>query len=90
MFIDELENGFYFLDYVAVLNGIVEFCLDNKVQLFTSTHSRELLDALSQVMTGREDKFSLLRTNCKDGTCGISLMDGESYKAALSQDIELR
>ena len=90
MYIDELENGFYFLDYVAVLNGIVEFCLDNKVQLFTSTHSRELLDALSQVMTGREDKFSLLRTNCKDGTCGISLMDGESYKAALSQDIELR
>ena len=90
MFIDEIENGFYFRDYVPVLNGIVEFCSDNNVQLFASTHSRELLDALSQVMAGREDSFSLLRTSCEDGVCGISLMNGESYKAALGQDIELR
>lgn len=90
MFIDEIENGFYFRDYVAILKGIVEFCMDNNVQLFASTHSRELLDALSVVMEGREGKFSLLRTNCNNGICGISLMNGESYRAALGQDIELR
>lgn len=90
LFIDEIENGFYYRDYVPVLKGIIEFCSEYRVQLFASTHSYELLECLAEVMAGREDKFSLLRTNCSDGVCSISLMSGISSKAALEQDIELR
>jgi predicted ATPase len=90
MFVDEIENGFYFKDYVPVLSGIVNFCAEHNVQLFASTHSYEFLECLAKVMDGREDHFSLLRTNCADGVCGISLMSGISSRAALEQDIELR
>jgi AAA15 family ATPase/GTPase len=90
LFIDEIENGFYFRDYVPMLKGIIDFCAEYRVQLFASTHSYELLECLTKVMAGREDQFSLLRTNCIEGVCSISLMSGISSKAALEQDIELR
>ena len=90
IFIDEIENGFYYKDYVPVLRGVIDFCSEHQVQLFASTHSYEFLESLNEVMEGRESQFSLLKTSCAGGLCGISLMNGVSSKAALEQDIELR
>lgn len=90
LLVDEFENGFYYDDYKEIVRGIVEFCISNSVQLFASTHSYELLEAVADVMTGQEEKFSLLRTKYLEGLCSVTTIEGKPSKAAIDQNMEVR
>jgi len=88
--IDEIENGFYFRDYEKVIVGLAEFCLANEVQLFVTTHSNEMLEAVNRAMKGKESELAILRTISTDEGCSIALLPGDEGRAAISEGIELR
>jgi hypothetical protein len=70
--------------------GLAEFCLANEVQLFATTHSNEMLEAVNRAMKGRESELAILRTIPTDEGCSIALLPGDEGRAAISEGIELR
>jgi hypothetical protein len=87
---DEIENGFYFLDYGNVFGTIKEFCDEYSVQLFATTHNWEFLKAVASVLQDRQDDLSMLKTSFANGRCHVSQMEGVSMVAAIEQDIDVR
>ena len=89
--IDEIETGFYYETLASILKSICDFAEDNKVQLLATTHSYELLDAFASAMEGREEHFSLLRSNqIDDGTVDIRISRGATAVSAIRQHLEVR
>jgi AAA15 family ATPase/GTPase len=48
--IDEIDTGIYFLKMKDFLKMIVQACINNNVQLFATTHSKECLEAYSEAL----------------------------------------
>jgi predicted ATPase len=90
LLLDEIENGFYFMNYEVIFKTIVEFCDTYGVQLFAATHSLEFLNAVAKVMESRQGDLSMLRTSYKHGECFIKQIEGTSSIEALKQGIEIR
>jgi len=90
LFVDEIENSFYFKDYEVVVRTLVEFCDAYGVQLFAATHSWEFLKAVAKVMDTRKADLCMLRASRKQGECTISQIEGVSSIEAINQDIEIR
>jgi hypothetical protein len=93
LLIDEFENGFYYKNLEAFLRSIYLFAEEQKVQIIASTHSYELLQALGRVMAdeeGRENQFTLLRTERTGHETSIERIDGSAYRAAVEQGFEIR
>ncbi len=90
LLVDEIDNGFYFLDYEKMFATLVEFCDSYKVQLFASTHSWEFLKAVAKVMQSRPTDLSMLKTRFRDGECSMRQIEGVSSVAAIEQDIDVR
>jgi predicted ATPase len=77
----------------AFLRSIYLFAEEQKVQIIASTHSYELLQALGRVMAdeeGRENQFTLLRTERRGKETFIERIDGSAYRAAVDQGFEVR
>jgi energy-coupling factor transporter ATP-binding protein EcfA2 len=88
--IDEIENGLYFKSLPAMLESVCRFAELHGVQIIATTHSRELLTALADVMESRQEHFSLLRSYREGKECKIRVARGPSSVAAIQQDIDLR
>jgi len=84
--IDELENGIYHQTFPAIINAIREFATKYDVQLFITTHSKELLQAFADAAAGNEDDFALLRLESGN----VEQFGGVSFRSAIQQDIEVR
>jgi AAA15 family ATPase/GTPase len=88
--IDEIENGFYYETLESVWSLVFKFASEFDTQVFVTTHSNECLHALVEIMKGKEDEFSLIRTIVSDGSHLVEQFDGTSLLAALKQRGEVR
>jgi energy-coupling factor transporter ATP-binding protein EcfA2 len=88
--VDEIENGFYFKDQEKVIRGLIHLCTLYDVQLFTSTHSWEFLQAFAPALEGRENDFCLIKSTYAEGISSMRVVGGASTLSALTQDIEIR
>jgi AAA15 family ATPase/GTPase len=86
MFIDEIENGFYFRRFPQLWKSILHFADAYKVQVFAATHSIECLDAAADVAEEAPDQFSVIYA----GKGAIRQFSGERFSDALAENIEIR
>ena len=85
-----IESGFYYKSLRTILASILKFAKEKQVQIFTTTHSAELLEALADVMESSEEHFSFIRAERIDKECSLRIARGTSSIAAIRQQIELR
>lgn len=90
LLVDEIDNGFYFLDYESIFGTLVEFCDTYDVQLFAATHNWEFLKAVAKVMESRLRDLSMLKTQFQDGECTVRQIEGVSSVAAIEEEIDIR
>ena len=88
--IDEIENGFYFDRLPSIWSLLLNFASEYKVQIFASTHSRECLEAASDVAAHSPDEFSIIRTVKVDGKSEARQFGGQQFVNALNENIEIR
>lgn len=88
--IDEIESGLYYKSHRIILSSLLEFAKDKDVQLFVTTHSGEMLEAVADVMESEPEHFSFSRAERTGKECSIRLARGPSSIAAIHQRIELR
>ena len=88
--IDEIENGIYYQMFPAFWEALHRFAVDNKTQLFLSTHSWECLKAASGVIRKHPDDFSLIQVSQDKGVSNALVAAGENAAAAIESDIEVR
>ncbi|MEJ7698801.1 MAG: AAA family ATPase [Pyrinomonadaceae bacterium] len=88
--IDEIENGFYYERLPDICRAIYELAVKSNVQLFISTHSKELLEDIIEVANKNERDFSLIRTEMtKNGSTAIHF-SGLTFKRSIEQRAEIR
>lgn len=88
--IDEIENGFYYDRLISHLRVLMNFCKDNDVQIFASTHSFELLAAAAVVAKENENEFSLIRLEKPNGHSRIRQFTGKAFRTSIEQEREVR
>jgi predicted ATPase len=88
--IDELESGLYYKSLRIILKSIVQFANENRVQIFATTHSGELLEAFADVMESDREQFAFIRADRKDKECSMRVARGPSSISAIHQHIEMR
>ncbi|MFL5563429.1 MAG: AAA family ATPase [Gemmatimonadaceae bacterium] len=92
VFVDEVENGFYYDRLPQMWRLLLDFCERHNSQLFCTTHSQECLNSLLAPMTGREEAFSLIRVerNTKTDDRVLRAFQGTDLRAAIKQHAEIR
>jgi hypothetical protein len=88
---DEIENGIYYKTLPNLWAVMIQFCVELDVQVFASTHSKELLEKLAPLIEKRENEFRLIRTEGNDdGSHGARIFKGANFAAALETGTEVR
>jgi hypothetical protein len=92
--IDEIENGLHHTVLKQVWRGIAEISSTLGIQMFVTTHSRECLEAASQVFfdedqNGEKDFAVIQLMRVKDQVIG-KVLNESRVDAAIENDIELR
>jgi hypothetical protein len=90
VYVDEIENGFYYDRLSTIWSSLFNFCKQYDVQLIATTHSLECLRALAGLLQQSENDFRLLRSERQDGQCNIRLFSGKELRSAIEQDFEIR
>jgi len=88
--VDEIENGLYYDRMADVWMTLRQFCEDEDVQLFASSHSAECLRSLESVIEEYPEDFSLLRTVQESNGCVVRHFQGDQFLAALEEHMEVR
>jgi len=91
--VDEIENGFYYANLTKMLGSLFRLCERHEVQLIASTHSYEFLQSLLPLMDSvarKEKDFTLLRFERVKGQPEAHLIEGQSYRAAIEHQFEIR
>lgn len=84
--IDEIEAGFHHSMQKDVWRSLLKFCDAYDVQVFTTTHSKECLEAAAEIAKDNPNDFTIIkaRNNTLRQGSGKELVD------ALNDDIEIR
>ncbi len=90
VFVDELENGFYYKALPDVWKALLRFAEEYRVQLFVTTHSRECLQAAAKIIRRKESKFRLIRVENVKGKRTVRKFAGDEFEAAVERNFELR
>jgi len=88
--VDEIENGLYYSKFTDIVATLYDFAREHETQLFLSTHSMELLEAVLPFVENHEEDFTLVRTERENGKCAARLFKGQNFRAALEQRMEVR
>jgi AAA domain-containing protein/putative AbiEii toxin of type IV toxin-antitoxin system len=88
VFVDEIENGFYYEQLPSICAGLLDFCEQFEVQLFASTHSIEFVKAWT--LLEKDSKFCLLRSSKQNGSCELKRFSGTDLHSAVEQGVEFR
>jgi hypothetical protein len=86
LFIDEIENGFYYKRFEPTWKAIHALAIETKGQLFASTHSRECLEAAYTVAKEYPDDFSFIHLGREE----VKQFDGQNFVFAVEEGIEIR
>jgi hypothetical protein len=91
VFVDEIENGFYYERLPMVWESLLRFCLDFHCQAFLSTHSAECLVAAARLAEKYPSDFSMFRTvRQESGGTKLLHFDGQRFANAILSNIEIR
>lgn len=85
VFIDEIENGFYYKSMEPLLRSLIGLAKLHEVQLFASTHSHEFLEAVAKVMDPMPDDLAVLRVSRHGNESDVSSVGGESAVHAIER-----
>ena len=88
--IDEIENGIYYAKMAEVWKAIFEFSKELGVQIFASTHSKECLDSLLEILPSNPKQFRLIRMERREGKSVASVFKGNEFESALETGTEFR
>lgn len=88
--IDEVENGFYYETLPEICRAFYTLARKCNVQLFITTHSKELLQAMASASANQESDFSLIRTDRVGNRCDMTEFSGLTLKRAIDQNAEIR
>jgi hypothetical protein len=88
--IEQIEDGFYFDRLEPIWKLIHRSAVDNNVQVFATTHSKECLNALPAAIQYNEDDFMLLRAEGNAGNFDFHQVGGRAIKGALRQGFDPR
>jgi AAA15 family ATPase/GTPase len=88
--VDEIENGIYYKMFPAFWEALHRFAVENKTQLFLSTHSWECLKAAATVIDKHTNDFALIQVSQEKGISTARIAAGENAAAAIESDIEVR
>jgi predicted ATP-dependent endonuclease of OLD family len=88
--IDEIENGVYFKMFPALWEALHKFAVQNKTQLFLSTHSWECLEAASAVVDKHKNDFALIQVVQEKGISIARVTSGDKAAGAIEAHIEVR
>lgn len=83
IFIDEIENGFYYDRLPSIWRSLIKLANQYNVQIFASTHSRECLEALSGAAKDNYEDVSFIRTETVRGKTNIDQFSGSSAFRAM-------
>lgn len=88
--IDEIENGLHVSILEKFWQVLYDIAVENNVQLFITSHSKECMVAAEKVVTEHEADFSLFRMVSKDGKIIVRQTDGQSLSQYLGADYDFR
>jgi ABC-type transporter Mla maintaining outer membrane lipid asymmetry ATPase subunit MlaF len=92
--IDEIENGFYYDHLERIVRGIMTLSTVMETQVFATTHSYELLQAVSKAIEDEqlEKDTTLIRLEkpIASDPPTLHLVLGKNYRAALESSFEVR
>ncbi len=88
VFIDELENGIWYKNYPLIWKNLINLSKKFDVQVFITTHSKELIQAFSKVVEEKDfSDFSLIEM-LNDGK--HIYFNRDSLQMELDNDFEVR
>lgn len=96
LLIDELENGLHYQAIPPLLKTLLKFSSEQHLQIFVTTHSREILKALKDVLSLPEFSSYRQTTNCyvlqrdKSGLVRSYKYEYRQYEHNIEHDIEIR
>jgi AAA15 family ATPase/GTPase len=90
LFIDEIENGIYHNRLSSMLKVFHEFCSEQNVQLFVTTHSREFIESMFSIIEANPKDFSLLRTDLINGELKVDQFNGKELLSVIKQGVDIR
>ena len=88
--IDEIENGLYYKIEKPIWESISDFAVQNDVQLFVTTHSREFLEAIAPSAELDDKSYSLLRMEKENGDIQVETFGGKEFGGAVERGFEVR
>lgn len=88
--VDEIENGLFYDRLSRIWVMLLKFCQSHDVQLFASTHSRECIKALGEVVADRPEEACLIRATREDGECTLRRFEGKDLVSAAGLGFEVR
>jgi hypothetical protein len=88
--IDEIENGLFYDKYALTWFILNKFSKKYGCQVFVTSHSKECLEQLPNIIGDDVASFELLRTERENGKCIVRQISGTAMKAALMGGNEIR
>jgi AAA15 family ATPase/GTPase len=84
VFIDEIENGFYYDRYESIWRSLISLAKKHKVQIFVATHSLECLEALNEATSDTQDDVMFIRSTLNShGEIGLEQFRGATIFGAM-------
>ncbi len=88
--IDEIENGIHHSKLDDLWATIANLAIEFEVQVFTTTHSYECVQAARDVFSNRDQEALLLRLDRINGEVKAKLLDTVKLETALEANLEIR
>jgi len=90
LFIDEIENGIHYTNYKKLWKIIFEASKMANCQIFTTSHSKECIEAFNEINQDDEGVYLEFYKNQKNGLIVVKQRDNEQLEYALSHNSEIR
>lgn len=90
VFIDEIENGFYYKHLDRIWRSILAFATQYDCQIFVSTHSSECLETVAKIAEESPADFCMLRAVHTSAGTTVRRFDGEKFAHAVLDNVEVR
>jgi AAA15 family ATPase/GTPase len=92
LFIDEIDNGIHYTQLDDLWDVILEVSQDLNVQVFATTHSKEMIESFARISKKLEDKdISYIKmSRLKDGSINAGVRDYEMIQYNIDDDHEVR
>ncbi len=88
--IDEIENGVHYARLPKIWESLFEQAKETDSQVFVSTHSNECLNAIAEVARANAQDISIIHSQLRKGASELEQYDGETFLAAMEENIEIR